>query len=104
MSISGQGPQGPTYQKDFQESINLFEKSFQGMQTSKFEQQRDQYVKVMNEALQTMQESASGLLNDKLIQQKEGLATDLKEYLKAPTSEQLAKMQEDITKIKESSV
>ena len=104
MSISGSDPKKPTYQQDFLESVNLFEKSLHGMQESTLEPQKDQYVKVMNETLKTMQESASGLLNNKLVEHKEKLARDLKEYLTAPTGEHLAKMQEDIIKIKESSV
>ena len=103
MDISGSSPnlpEKPTYQKDFNQSVNLFEKSFQGMQSSTFDQQKQQYVKVMQESLKTMQESANGMFNQHLAEMKSKLSSDLNEYLQAPTPEHKAQVQEDIEQIK----
>jgi hypothetical protein len=100
MTISDSLPEEPTYRKDFQESINLFEKGFKGVQTSTFDEQRSQYVLVMHESLKTMQESASGLVNNRLIELKNSLAKNLDEYLDSPTSVHQEKVQNDINAIK----
>ncbi len=100
MTISGPSPEQPTYRKDFQESLNLFEKGFKGVQTSSFDQQKDQYVQVMNESLKTMQESAGGLLNNRLIELKNNLSKDLDQYLNSPTNEHKERVQQDIQQIK----
>lgn len=103
MTIPGEAPEQPTYHKDFQESVNLFEKSFKGVQTSSFDAQRAQYVTVMNESLKTMQESASGLVNDRLISLKNDLSKDLNKYLDAPTTEHQEKVQQDLDSLKSES-
>ncbi len=100
MTISGPTPEEPTYRNDFKESVNLFEKSFQGMQTAGFDAQRDQYVKVMQESLKTMQESASAMPNNHLIEQKNNLSKDLDEFLASPTNDHLERVQQDITQLK----
>ena len=100
MTISGPTPEEPTYQKEFQASVELFEKSFQGVQSSTFDQQRAQYVQVMQESLKTMQESASGMVNERLIALKNTLSTDVNQYLDSPTSEHQQKVQADLDQIK----
>ncbi len=100
MTISGPTPDRPTYESDLKRSIDLFEKSFQNVQTSQFDAQKDQYVKVMHESLKTIQESASGLLNSKIREMKEQLSQDLDTYLASPTDETKEKVQKDISQIK----
>jgi len=103
MDISGSSPnppEKPTYEKDFNQSVDLFEKSFQGMQSSTFDAQKDQYVKVMKESLKTMQESANGMFNQHLSEMKSKLSSDLNTYLQAPTPEHKEKVEEDIEQIK----
>ena len=100
MTISGPTPENSSYRKDFQESVNLFEKSFKGVQTSTFDEQRTQFVKVMQDSLRTMQESANGLLNERLITLKNTLSNDLNQYLDSPTAEHQQKVQSDLNQIK----
>ncbi len=100
MEISGSSPTQPSYSSDFKQGVDLFEKSFQEIQSSKFDAQRAQYVKVMNESLQIMQESASAMLNQHLLALKETLSKDLKAYLAAPTDEHRQKVESDIDELK----
>ena len=101
MGISGPSqPEKPTYQTDFKQSVDLFEKSFQGMQTSTFDAQKSQYVKVMQESLKTMQESANGMFNSHLAAMKDTLSKDLNEYLSSPTDAHKQKVINDIDEIK----
>ena len=100
MKIPDQTPPDPTYRSDFCQSVDMFEKSFQGMQASKFDAQRTQYVKVMHESLKTMQESANAMFNQHLLQLKQTLDKDLQTYLSTPTEENKEKIQTDIKKLK----
>ena len=106
MKVSGSSPnqpsqpEKPTYRTDFNQSVDLFEKSFQGIQSSTFDAQKQQYVKVMQESLKTMQESANGMFNQHLAEMKNKLSSDLNEYLQAPTPEHKAQIQEDLNRIK----
>lgn len=70
------------------------------MQSSQFDAQKQQYVKVMQESLQTMQESANAMFNQHLSAMKEHLASDLNTYLNSPTPENKEKVIEDLNEIK----
>ncbi len=100
MSISGPTPEQPTYRTDFKESVDLFEKSFQALQNSKLDAQKDKFANVMQTSLKTMQESANGLLNQRLSDLRNHLANDFEEYLNSPTSENEAKVSSDLEQIK----
>ena len=103
MTISGPSPEEPTYKTDFKESVDLFEKSFLGLQSTSLDAQRDQYLKVMHETLKTMQESATGMLNERLMAEKNNLSKDLNEFLASPTNDHLEKVQSDINRLKDES-
>jgi hypothetical protein len=100
MSISGQTPEQPTYRTDFKESVDLFEKSFQAMQTSKLDAQKDKFANVMQTSLKMMQESVNGLLNQRLSDLRNHLSHDVEEYLNSPTLENQAKVASDLEQIK----
>jgi hypothetical protein len=100
MNISDPTPEKPTYQSDYKQSVELFEKSFQGMQNSDLDVQRDKFKQVMQESLQTMQESANAMLNQKLADLKSNLDRDLNTYLDSPTAENKEKVERDIQQIK----
>ena len=101
MTLSGPIPEKPSYQSDFQRSVDLFEKSFDAMQKAKFEAQKEQYVKVMHESLQAMQDAATAMVNQKLQDLKQELSHDLEGYLKSPSSEEKEKIERDIDQLKE---
>lgn len=100
MTISGPTPDKPTYQSDFKQSVELFDKSFQGMQNSDLDVQKDKFKQVMNEALQTMQESANAMVNKKLADLKDDLNKNLHAYIESPTEENKKRVQEDIDRLK----
>jgi hypothetical protein len=95
-------PEKPTYEKDFQRSVDLFEKSFKEVEKSSFDAQKNQYVKVMKESLSTMQEAANGMLNSHLAELKTKLSDDLNTYLEDPTQEHTDQVMKDIKEIKNS--
>lgn len=107
--ITGPGSQQPSYKAEFKESLNLFEKSFQGMQSSHLDAQKAQYVKVMQESLKIIKEAADGMLNQHVISpalnqyinsMKEKLSQDLNTYLANPTDENREHVQIDINQLK----
>ncbi|MBM3193590.1 MAG: hypothetical protein FJZ59_05105 [Chlamydiae bacterium] len=100
MTISGPTPDKPTYQSDFKESVELFEKSFQGMENSNLDVQKDKFKQVMKQSLETMQESANAMFNQKLADLKDHLNKDLNTYLESPTEENKERVQNDIQRIK----
>ncbi len=100
MNVSGPSPEKPTYQSDFKQSVELFEKSFQGMQNSELDVQKDKFKQVMQESLQTMQESANAMFSEKLADLKNNLNRDLNSYLNSPTAENKEKVESDIQRIK----
>jgi hypothetical protein len=100
MEVSGPTPKEPSYNSEFNQSVDLFEKSFRGMQSSTFDAQRLQYVKVMHESLEAMREAANAMFNQKLVALNKTLSNDLNEYLSSPTDEHLKKIQADLNKLK----
>lgn len=100
MDVTKVPSEQPSYKSDFNQSVQLFEKSFHAMQQSKFDEQRHQYTKVMKESLQTMQESANAMLNKHLLALKNDLSHDLDEYLQQPTDEHRRKVESDINSLK----
>jgi hypothetical protein len=100
MEISGPFSQPPSYQQDFAKSVDLFDKSFQGMQTSTFDAQKQQYVKTMQDCLKVMQDAASGLVNKHLADLKGKLSNDLASYLNTPTDANKEKVLNDIETLK----
>jgi hypothetical protein len=102
MEVSGSSPSQPSYPSEFKQGVELFEKSFHNMQTSKLDAQKAQYVKVMDESLQVMQDSASAMLNKHLLELKNTLSQDLHTYLAAPTDEHRKKVESDLDQLKHS--
>lgn len=100
MDISRISSNQPSYSSEFNQSVDLFEKSFQAMQHSKLDEQRKQYEEVMRESLKTMQESANAMLNQHLLSLKDNLAQDLSTYLKEPTPDHKEQVQSDIDLLK----
>ncbi len=100
MSISGPNSQQPSYHSEFNQSVDLFAKSFEGLQTSQLDAQKTQYIKVMRESLQVMQESAKGMLNQHLATLKDNLAKDFNSYLASPSETQKEKVENDIQQLK----
>lgn len=101
MDISRTNRDDPSYNSDFQQSVNLFQKSFEAMQSSQLDPQKAQYVKVMHEALNTMQESASAMVNQHLMNLNQTLSHDLDTYLASPTDANKAKINTDIDQLKQ---
>jgi hypothetical protein len=104
MEVAGPQPQKPSYSKEFKKSVDLFEKSFKGLEASKFDAQKAQYVKVMKETLSTMQEAANGMFNQHLVELKEKLAQDLNTYLATPNDANREQVEEDINTLKKEEV
>ncbi len=102
MEISGSDPnKTPTYRDDFKQSVDLFQKSFDGYQHSSLNAQKDQYVKVMKESLQVMQDAAGAMLNKHLGSLKAELSSDLNQYLDNPTDANKEKVITDINHLKD---
>lgn len=107
--VTGPGGGQPSYKAEYKESLNLFEKSFQGVQSSQFDAQKAQYIKVMQESLNIIKETADGMLNQHIISpalnqhinaMKEQLEEDLNTYLSNPTDENRKHVLQDINKLK----
>jgi len=102
MSVPGPTPARPDPHVQFNQSINLFEESFDKMQTAEFHEKKDQYIKVMNETLTVMQDTANAMLNKHLLEMKAMLAKDLNHYLDNPSEVNKQKVQADIDSLKNS--
>ncbi len=102
ISSSNRPPEEPSYRKDFQRSVDLFEKSFREVQNSTFDAQKNQYVKVMQSSLSVMQEAANGMVNKHLAELKNKLSTDLDTYIENPSTEHTQQVMTDIREIKNS--
>lgn len=100
MDVSPLGPKEPTYHQEVKQSINLFEQSFQGMQQSQFNAQKDQYVKVMKESLSAIQDVANATVNKHLSELKDQLSNDLDSYIAHPDDAHRRKVETDIREIK----
>ena len=91
--------QPPSYQKEFNDGLDLFAKSFHGYQESTFQAQKDQYDKVMKESLHIMTQSANAMVNKELSKLKDKLAKDLQNYLDNPSAETESKVETDINQL-----
>jgi hypothetical protein len=103
MSISGPSPEKPTYQSDFKESLNVFQKSFEGYKNSTFDVQKDQYSLAMKESMNAMQDSINGLMNAKLQKLKSNLEGHVDEYMENPNLKNEQKVEGDLKNIKDES-
>jgi succinate dehydrogenase/fumarate reductase flavoprotein subunit len=90
----------PNYQQEFKQGVDLFEKGFHQMQSSKFDRQRMEYQKSMNESLQVIKDAAAGLMNKELSNLKDELAKDYQNYLIDPTKENEKRVEKDISSLK----
>ncbi|NDE63762.1 MAG: hypothetical protein EB053_05350 [Chlamydiae bacterium] len=103
MEIRPNQPQQPTYKQEFKESVDIYDKSFQGAMESNFDPQKRQYYKAMKESLEAMQDSANGLVNQHLLDLKQKLSQDTNAYIQDPSAENQKKIQKDIKDIRNSS-
>jgi hypothetical protein len=103
MEIRPNQPQHPTYKQEFKESVDIYDKSFQGAMGSNFDPQKRQYYKAMKESLEAMQDSANGLVNQHLLDLKQKLAQDTNAYIKDPSADNQKKIEKDIKDIRNSS-
>jgi len=71
MKIEPNEPNQPTYKQEFKDSVELFDKSFQGATSSDFDPQKRQYYKAMQASLEVMQDSANGMVNQHLVELKQ---------------------------------
>jgi len=102
MEISGKRPDESMYKQEAKQAVELFEKGFKHMQTSKFEAQKEQFEKAMHKSLQVIHDAAKGLMNQEILKQKEQLALDFHDYLEDPTLSNQQKVMRDIDGLKES--
>ncbi|MCB1118003.1 MAG: hypothetical protein KDK50_05415 [Chlamydiia bacterium] len=95
--------QPPSYNQEFNQSVELFAKSFQGYQEAGFDAQKRQYEKVMNESLTIMKQAAGAMVNSHLQNLRNQLSDDLGKYMQHPDASTKAKIQEDINQLRNSS-
>ncbi len=95
--------QPPSYNQEFEQSVELFAKSFQGYQGAGFDAQKQQYAKVMNESLNIMKQAAGAMVNHHLQKLRNQLSDDLHEYMQHPDATTKAKIQKDIDELRSSS-
>ena len=101
MEVSGNQPTQEVYKQEWDRSIEIFEKSFEGLESSQSEPQKNMYQKALKESLQAMQDSASALMNKELLIKKEKLDGDLQEYLNDPSQDHSRQVHEDLDNLKE---
>ncbi|MCI0381898.1 MAG: hypothetical protein L0207_02460 [Chlamydiae bacterium] len=90
------------YRAEVKRGVQIFEKDFKGIQTSKFLEQKEQYEKSANESLEAIQDAVSALMNKELMKLKDKLAQDYQNYLDNPTDQNRNKVQRDIDNLKHS--
>lgn len=93
----------PSYNQEFNQSLELFDKSFQGYQNAGFDAQKEQYEKVMNESLTIMKQAAGAMVNSHLQKLRAQLSDDLGKYMQHPDAATKAKIQQDIDELRNSS-
>jgi len=101
-----QGPHHPTpdeikeYQKSYQESFTLFQKSFSDYQEPKLESHKKAKLEdVMQKALHIMNEVAVVVLSQEKQVRETTLKEDFASYLQHPNAESLQKVQDDISSL-----
>lgn len=99
-----EGPKQPdenvTYREDFNQSVDLFAKSFDAYQGAKEPHKKEVLDDVMQKALHAMGQSAAGMLNKELQAKKEKLQQDLEAYTSSSTDENRTKVEDDISSLK----
>ncbi|MFZ4772960.1 MAG: hypothetical protein ACOYK9_03090 [Chlamydiia bacterium] len=100
MKIEPNDPNQPTYKQEFKDSVELFDKSFQGANASDFDPQKRQYYKAMEGALNVMQDSANGMAKQHLVELKQKLAKDTHDYIKHPTQENQRAIEDDLHELR----
>ncbi len=100
MSVSGPNSNQPTYRQEFDQGVELFEKSFKAYQQSNFDPQKNEYALAMKDSLEVMQDAAGGMFNQHLMDMKSQLAKDMNAYMKNPSEENRQKVDSDIDSLK----
>ncbi len=104
-SIGGVGPtpEDPRaeYKQDFSKSVDLFQKSLDGYQSSQIPKQQAMYKDVMERTLQIMNETAKLCLSKSAQGQEKTLVKDYENYMSKQTPEGLQKLNTDIDNLKE---
>ena len=102
MEVQKPGDDFAAYRKEIKQGADIFEKSFQGMQTAKFPAQKAEFEKSTQEALQAIQDACKGLANEQLNKVKDQLTADYQSYLTNPNAENQEKVQHDIDDLRNS--
>ncbi len=100
--ISGSSPEDPraVYKQDFAKSVDLFQKSLDGYQSSQIPKQKEMYKDVMDRTLQIMNETAKLCLSKNAQVQEKTLANDYQDFLSNDTPAAVQKLNSDIDELK----
>lgn len=104
-SVSGGGGLSPkdveNYKKDFEKSVDIFKESLDGMSKADGMDKKAAFRKSMEEALGIM-DQISPILNKTIQEQKMKLITDYNNYTVNDSADNLQKLQNDISGLKQS--
>lgn len=103
ISGSTPSPEDPraVYKQDFAKSVDLFQQSLDGYQSSQIPKQKEMYHDVMRRTLEVMNETAKLCLSKNAQAQEKTLVKDYQNYMSNQTPDGLQKLNNDIDKLKE---
>lgn len=100
--ISGDDSKVPSYKQEFQEGVDLFDKSFQEYMKSQEPHQKAKFKDVMDKALDVMNKSAREALSNEQKKMNEVLHKDYENYIQHPDQEASSKIEKDVDDLKKS--
>ncbi|MCH9630738.1 MAG: hypothetical protein S4CHLAM37_07420 [Chlamydiia bacterium] len=100
--IDGDDSKVPTYKQEFQEGVDLFDKSFHEYMNTKEPHKKAKFKDVMDKALDVMNKSAQQCLSEEQQKLNDEVHKDYEAYLKSPNKESTEKLEKDVGDLKKS--
>lgn len=100
--ISGDDSKVPTYKQEYQEGVDLFDKSFKEYMKSQEPHQKAKFKDVMDKALDVMNKAAMQALSEEQKKLNENVHKDYDAFMKSPGQKSGAKLEKDVEDLKKS--